>query len=265
MSRGFVIVAENNTTTDYIKCAEALARSMKKVMPECSITLLTDEGAKARARDFNTIMYLSKLLTTDPYKIANDARVYEMSPYDETIKLEADMLIPHTIEHWWDVLAQQDVVISTTIRNFKGEISDVRAYRRFIDDNELPNVYNAITYFKKSETAKQFFEIVKDVASNWTDYKATLKCNPQEEVSTDWAYAIAAHIVGVEKTTMPAFTEMSMTHMKQFINGLPSGDWTDTLVCEMLPHVFRVNTYVQQYPFHYHTKTFADKIESNYV
>jgi hypothetical protein len=265
MSRGFVIVAENNKTTDYIKCAEALARSMKKVMPECSITLLTNEGAKVRARDFNTIMYLPKLETTDPYKIANDARAYEMSPYDETIKLEADMLIPRSIEHWWDVLTQQDVVISTTIRNFKGEISDVRAYRRFIDDNDLPDVYNAVTYFKKSDTAKQFFEIVKEVADNWADYKAILKCNPQEEVSTDWAYSIACHIIGAEKTTMPTFTEMCMTHMKQFINGLPSGDWTAVLVCEMLPHVLRINTYTQDYPFHYHTKSFADKIESNYV
>ena len=33
MTRGFVIVAENNATTDYMKCAEVLARSLKKVMP----------------------------------------------------------------------------------------------------------------------------------------------------------------------------------------------------------------------------------------
>ena len=36
MTRGFVIVAENNATTDYMKCAEVLARSLKKVMPDCS-------------------------------------------------------------------------------------------------------------------------------------------------------------------------------------------------------------------------------------
>jgi len=265
MTRGFVIVAENNATTDYVKCAEILARSMKKVMPMCSITLLTDNRTPVRADDFDNILSMTSQPDSGEYKILNDVQVYAMSPYDETIKLEADMILPRSIEHWWDVLGQQDVVISTTIRNFKGEISDCRVYRRFIDENALPDVYNAITYFKKSESAEQFFEIVKDVAENWAEYKATLKCNPQEEVSTDWAYSIASHIVGIEKTTMPTFTEMSMAHMKQFVNGLPSDDWTHTLVYELLPDVIRVNTYTQNYPFHYHSKAFSAKIESIYV
>ena len=265
MTRGFVIVAENTATTNYIQCAEALARSLKKVMPACSITLLTDHASKVRTGDIDAVLPLRPSVTSDPYKISNDVQAYTLSPYDETIKLEADMLIPRSIEHWWDVLGQQDVVISTTIRNFKGEISDCRVYRRFTDDNGLPDVYNAITYFKKSDTAEQFFAVVKNVSENWAEYKATLKCNPQEEVSTDWAYSIASHIVGIEKTTMPTFTEMSMAHMKQFVNGLPSDDWTHTLVYELLPDVIRVNTYTQNYPFHYHSKAFSAKIESIYV
>jgi hypothetical protein len=265
MSKGFVIIAENTATTDYVHCAEILARSMKKVMPHCSITLLTNDNSKVRTRDIDGVMFLLPMANDDPYNISNDVQAYSMSPYDETIKLEADMLLPRSIEHWWDVLRQQDIVIPTTIRNFKGEISDCRVYRRFIDDNALPDVYNAITYFKKSETASRFFRIVKDVVNNWTEYKAMLKCNPQEEVSTDWAYAIASHIIGVEKTTMPAFTEMSITHMKRFVNGLPSEDWTQTLVYELQPDVFRVNTYTQTYPFHYHSKDFSVRIESEYV
>ncbi len=54
---------------------------------------------------------------------------------------------------------------------------------------------------------------------NWEEYKAILKCNPTEEATTDWVYAIASHIVGVEKTTLPNFNELSMTHMKQFVSG----------------------------------------------
>jgi hypothetical protein len=49
---------------------------------------------------------------------------------------------------------------------------------------------------------------VRDIFENWEEYKAILKCNPQEEVSTDWVYAIACNIVGVEKTTLPNFDEM---------------------------------------------------------
>ena len=191
---------------------------------------------------------------------ANDWQVYEISPYDETIKLEADMYIPRSIEHWWDVLSVNDVVVSSTVRNFKQEISNVRTYRRFIDDNKLPNVYNAITYFKKSDTAKTFYEIVRNIFENWEEYKAILRCNPQEEVSTDWVYAIACHLMGKEKTTLPTFTEMSMIHMKQFVNGNPTENWTDTFVYECLPNQIRVQSVPQQYPFHYHIKNFSDKI-----
>ena len=105
---------------------------------------------------------------------------------------------------------------------------------------------------------------MRDIFENWEEYKAILKCNPNEEVSTDWVYAIACHIIGVEKTTLPNFDEMSMIHMKQYVNGIPSEDWTKTLVYEVLPKMIRVNTYTQQYPFHYHIKSFSDKILESY-
>ena len=248
MTRGFVIMAQDTEKVSYTKCAKALELSIKKAMPNANVTIITSD----------------MLPHGDTGGYTNDWQVYEASPYDETIKLEADMIIPRNIEHWWDILNVNDVVVSTTIRNFKGELSDCRVYRKFIDENMLPDTYNSITYFKKSETAKLFYTVVKDIFENWQEYKAILKCNPNEEVSTDWVYAIACHIVGVEKTTLPNFTEMCMIHMKQYVNGIPSEDWTKTLVYEVLPETIRVNTYPQLYPFHYHIKSFSDKILESY-
>ena len=102
--------------------------------------------------------------------------------------------------------------------------------------------------------------LFRSIFENWEEYKAILKCNPKEECTTDWAYAIACHIVGTDKTTLPNFDELSMVHMKQWVNGLPTENWTDTLVYEILPNQLRVNTYPQVYPFHYHIKTFSDKL-----
>jgi len=244
VNKGFVIMAQDTEKTSYTKCANTLRKSILCVMPNANITIITSD----------------MLPYGDLGGFANDWQVYEASPYDYTIKLEADMYIPRSIDHWWDVLKDRDVVVSSTIRNFKQEISDVRVYRRFIDDNNLPDVYNAITYFKKSDTAKQFFSIVKDVFENWEEYKKILKCNQTEVVTTDWVYSIACHIMGAEKTTMPTFTEMSMVHMKPFINGSVTDNWTDTFVYECLPNQIRVQTVPQQYPFHYHVKNFCDKI-----
>jgi hypothetical protein len=248
MTRGFVIMAQDTETVSYTTCAKALELSIKKVMPNANVTIITSDML--------------------PYGnlggYFNDWQVYEASPYDETIKLEADMIIPRNIEHWWDILKINDVVISTNIRNFKGELTDCRVYRKFIDDNMLPDTYNSITYFKKSETAKLFYTIVRDIFENWEEYKAILICNPKEEASTDWVYAIACHIIGIEKTTLPNFTEMSMTHMKQYVNDIPSEDWTKSLVYEVFPESIRVNTYTQYYPFHYHIKSFSNKILESY-
>lgn len=265
MSKGYVILAQNTATTNYVRCAEALAISMHRVMPDADITLISDDAYDGAAFNKQVGLPHGDLAPDSKWKLVNDWQVYEASPYEHTIKLEADMFIPRPIDHWFDVLQQKDVVISTTIRDFKGNISSCRAYRRFIDDNALPDVYNAITYFKKSEVASRFFAIVRDIFENWPLYKAELKCNPQEEVSTDWAYAIAAHIIGVENTTMPGFTEMSMVHMKQFVNELPSEDWTNTLVYELSPDAMRIHTRTQSYPLHYHIKTFSDIIIERYA
>jgi hypothetical protein len=249
MNRGFVIMAQGQ---QYEKCAYLLEKNIKKLMPDENVTVIT----------MNDLPYGDQCTNTE-WKLQNDWQVYYASPYDCTIKLEADMLLPKPIDYYWDILKQKELVVCTTIRNYKQEISKIRTYRRFIDDNQLPDCYNGITYFKKSVLAKKFFDIVRDVFENWVKYKTILKCNIDEIATTDWAYAIACHILGKENTTLPTFTDMSMVHMKSMINDLPVEDWTKILVYEVLPHTIRINTIPQQYPFHYHIKEFQNNIESN--
>lgn len=261
MNRGFVILAQNTAKVDYIKCAEVLAKNIRKIMPDANVSLITDDIDHSKYFDKVIALPYGDQDVNGDWKLINDWQVYEASPYEYTIKLEADLYLPQPIDYWWDVLQQRDVVISTRIRNYKQEISDVRVYRRFLDDNNLPNVYNSLTYFKKSDLATKFFAIVRDVFENWDSYRNTLKCKIDEQVSTDWAYAIACHILGEENTTMPGFDAMGMIHMKQFINDLPSEDWTDKLVYEVFSNTLRINTIPQMYPFHYHIKEFCNKLD----
>ena len=235
--------------SDYVKCAELLKKSIIHYMPDSNVTIVTTD----------MLPYGDQAPDTN-WKLQNDWQVYEASPYEYTIKIEADMLITRSIDYWWDVLKQKDVVVCSTIRNFKQEISNETFYRRMLVENKLPNVFNGITYFRKSDTAQEFFELVKEIFENWKDYRNILVCDVNEKATTDWVYAIACHLMGLEKTTMPNFTDMSFTHMKMMINGLPTEDWTDSLIYELNPQSLRINTYTQMYPFHYHIKDFPDKI-----
>lgn len=264
MTRGFSILAQNSTTVNYVECATALAKSIKKLMPNEKIALITSNDVESDSKNlFDHIVPLpyGDLAKASNWKLINDWQIYDASPFDQTIKLEADIYLPTKIDHWWDILNINDVVVCTTIRNFKQEISKSRAYRKFIDDNKLPDVYNAITYFKKSDFAEKFYNVVRNIFENWSHYKAILKCDPTEDATTDWVYALACHLLGVEKTTLPNDT-ISMVHMKRFINDLPTDDWTDTLIYEILPYCLRINTVPQLYPFHYNVKSFSKKILS---
>ena len=132
MTKGFVIMAQG---LDYVKCATVLENSIKKVMPNIGVTIVTTEQLPYGDQAPNT-----------NWKLQNDWQVYDASPYDETIKLEADMIIPRNIEHWFDVMSVQDIVVCDKIRNFKQELSDCKVYRRFIDDNNLPDVYLSLIH-----------------------------------------------------------------------------------------------------------------------
>jgi hypothetical protein len=261
MNKGFVVLAQNTTEVDYVECAEVLAHSVKKSMPNANITLITNDISSSTIFDNVIPLPYGDLAPDSNWKLINDWQVYDASPYEHTIKLEADMYIPSNIDYYWDVLQHRDLVVSTDIRNFRLDIVKDTYYRQFIISNDLPNCYNALTYFRKSELAKQFFGMVKDIFENWETYKKILKCKITEEVSTDWAYAIACHILGKDKTTMPDYTKFSMVHMKQMVNDTDTSDWTDSLVYEFTENGFRVNTFLQTYPFHYHIKHFSKKIK----
>lgn len=247
MDKGFVIMAQGD---QYVKCASVLEKNIRNVMPDSNVTIIT-----------NDMLPFGDQAPDQDWKLINDWQVYQASPYECTIKLEADMYIPRSIEYWWDILKEHDLVVSTHIRNFKQDISDCKVYRRFISDNNLPDCYNAITYFRKSELAKEFYSLVRHIFENWNSFRETLRCNIDEPATTDWVYSLACHILGTEKTTLPQFTGFSMVHMKQFVNNLPTENWLDTLIYELLPHTLRINSIPQLYPFHYHVKSFAAAIE----
>lgn len=244
LNRGFVIMALGDV---YEKCAQTLVASIKKTMPNESVTVITNDMVTPQQND-NPMAY--------------DWQIYDLSPYEYTIKLEADMIIPKSISHWWEILKTRDLVVCNTIRNFKQDIVVDTSYRRFIHNNNLPNVYNGLTYFKKSEQAKTFFDTVNTIFMEWETIIKIMNCDPTEPVSTDWVYSIACHVLGQENTLLPTFAEFSFVHMKQHVNGLPTEKWTNTLVYEILPHVFRVNTVPQLYPFHYYLKDFSDDYSS---
>ena len=133
-------------------------------------------------------------------------------------------------------------------------LNKVVYYRQVFDVNNLPDVYNAITYWRRSQTAQEFFTTVHNIFENWTEYRKLLKL-PEDVPSTDVVYAMAANIVGPELCTMPFATYPTIVHMKKHIAGTQDEDWRRELVWEYKDYLLRVNTIQQYGAFHYHARS----------
>jgi len=230
--RGYVIPAIG---MEYEHCAEQLKSSILGFHPHANVTIVTKD----------------MLPHGDLGGWANDWQMFAASPYRQTIKLEADMIAAGPIDHWWTLFELRDVVVSQGCRTYRGEASQSRFYRKCFDANYLPDVYNAITYWRLSATAKEFFLLVRQIFENWPEFKKLLKF-AEDSASTDVVYAMAAQIMGPDRITLPADLGPNIVHMKRHINGLQGEDWTRELIWESNP--FRINTIAQWGLVHYHRK-----------
>jgi len=235
--RGYLIPAVNTETVDYVACAEQLADSIRRWHPRANITILTKE----------------MLPYGDLGGYANDWQCFAASPYRQTIKLEADMYAATPIDHWWTLFEKRDVVISQGCKGLYNEPSTNRTYRRLFDENRLPDLYNAVTYWRLSSTAKEFFESVRSIFENWNRFKTMLKF-PDESATTDVVYAMAAVIMGVDTVTLPLGVGPQITHMKRGIIPTMTDDWTQELVWEATDPGLRIHTIAQSGFVHYHVK-----------
>ena len=244
--RGYLILAIDTESIDYLGCAIQLARSIRQWHSDANIAVVTVKRCSDPVFD-----HVIPLPNGDQGGFANDWQCFAASPYRQTIKLEADMVIASPIDHWWTMFEHRDLVISTGARDFYDQPADSRYYRKVFDANHLPDVYNAITYWRVSKTAQEFFQLVQNIFENWTEYRTLLKF-PDEEASTDLVYAMAAQIMGPELVTMPFASYPRIVHMKRHMIATHTSNWTQELVWENNP--LRFNTVAQWGAVHYHVK-----------
>jgi len=249
--RGYLIPAIDTDSVDYLSCAVRLARSIRQWHPAANISVLSVTRCSDPVFD-----HVIPLPYGDLGGYINDWQCFAASPYRETIKLEADMICAGSLDHWWPLFEHRDVVVSQGARTFYDEPATSRYYRKIFDQNHLPDVYNAITYWRLSTTAKEFFDLVQQIFEQWDSYRKILKF-PDDVPTTDVVYAVAAVIMGPERVTLPPGLGPTIVHMKRYINPIQSDDWTKELVWENTP--FRINTVSQFGLVHYHVKEWSNE------
>ena len=287
MSKGYIVIAQNTKDTDYLRQAYALALNLKLTQSTVSnLTVCVDAATKKHITTkhkqvFDHIVDIpwgDAAKDHTEWKIHNKWKYLHMTPYDETVILDTDMLFPTDVSHWWSILAQRDVWATTKVRTYRGEVVDSTYYRRHFEANNLPNVYTAFFYFKKSSLASELFAMTEIVFQHWERFFFKyMPSGKPDYLSGDVAFALAMQLLGIEHLCTCENTDSVPTfvHMKshvQNIRGVNIHDkWTQSLPVYYNNYAnFKVGNFQQSLPFHYVEKhwltdAMLKQMETDYV
>jgi alpha-N-acetylglucosamine transferase len=252
-SKGYLVLAQGG----YSSMAEILAESIRKTQTKISnISIITDEVIDSTLFDKVIQIPQDDLAKDNGWKIHNRVYFYDLSPYDETVILDADMLFLSDVSHWWNLFNFYDILITENVLTYRGEKVIDSPYRKTFNANNLPNCYSAFTYFKKCKKAKDFFDLLKIIISNWDDW--TMRYAPefrQKFPSIDLAMAISAKIMGIEEEIFSKFDYPTFTHMKtgcqNWKQALSHKNWSDIVSLSQSPQGIKIGGYLQQGILHY--------------
>ena len=264
-NQGFFVVAQNSADCDYIRQAYYLAKSIANSQSTVkNISLMTNDVVPEQYLSaFDKIIKIpfeDHALTSD-WKVQNRWKAYHATPYEQTILLDADMLILSDLNYVWKKLQDKNLYFTSQVKNFRGDILTDRVYRKTFIENELPNLYSGFCYFKKSNESLEFWKLVEFITYNWEKFYGDFAPkNYQKFYSLDVTISIAVKILGIDDC-FDNTQLCSFTHMKSLIQGWNSvhPDWTKVAQVEIVnADAIYINQFRQFGVLHYVEDSFLE-------
>ncbi len=223
LSKGFLVAAQNTDSVDYVKQAYVLALSIKNSQKNhSSLSIMTNDIVPDNYRKvFDHVIPIpwEDHSQDKSWKVENRWKLYHVTPYDETIVLDTDMLLLEDISLWWKHCSNYDLLFCNRVKNYKNEIILKDTFHRnaFIENN-LSNPYFALHYFKKSNFVHEFYKVLEFVVFNWEWCWTKFAPNYyQNWLSMDLASAIAIEILGCHEQVLDIAGPLEFVHMKPAI------------------------------------------------
>lgn len=254
-SRGFLIYADGE---QYLEQAYLCALSIIKNNNKYPISLVTNNNSRLYEHVFDKIIDIPNYEeSTDRFSTKGRKELYWLSPYDETIVLDSDVLVLTNLEHFWDLMVK-DIYYPSTVYTYRGEIIQDSVYRTTFIENSLENCYNAFCYFRKSKTSEEFYNLQKIIVDNWQEfYKIWCPLETPKQPSMDVVASIALKIQNI--TTLGNISP-HMVHMKPAIQGWQShsDSWLERVSVFVNEKAkLKVGNYQQNTIFHYTDNNFV--------
>lgn len=214
-TKGVCFFAYNNEAIDYIELA-ILAAAQSKRHLNLPVTVITDAGTynwlkQKHGGVEHAKKYIDNIVITDedlkanyrkhwdspwssfnaPFFNSNKHKIWEYSPYDQTLLLDIDYMIRsdtllHSLDHYEGVCMFNNAV------NLRSELPGSR--ERFLFDAGIPMWWSTVVYFDRTDVSKLFFDLWAHVADNY-DFYQYLYNFPGKLFRTDYCVSIAVHIL----------------------------------------------------------------------
>jgi hypothetical protein len=242
MNFGYLIIISESEKYDYLKMAYALAMSIKNTQKPGydKVALVTDDVEKVSSLNspwvFDHVIFWNQ-------KTYWDGRAWmdELTPFDETVCLDADMLFFRDYSHWIDSLRSNfEIFLPSKSYTYRDEIVIDKVYRKAFIKNNLPNLYSFFTFFKSNaESKSDFFELGRRITTYPTEFtNMFLDQHKPSIMGTDEAFSLSSKILGIDDNITADIDYPKVVHLKPEIQNWP---WSANAVTDYVGFYLGIN------------------------
>lgn len=198
MNFGYLIFVKKNENYDYLSLAYLLAISIKLTQPKGyeKIALVTDDTKGIHKLKspwiFNDVIHADLPEFWDCRSF-----MYDYSPFETTVCLDADMIFNRDISHIIDYYRENySVGLVKNVVDYRQNLITNNFCRKAFTENNIPSVYSLFSFFQKNNKAEQFFNLVKDITQFPKEFKNLyFKKYKPDVLGTDEIFGITSKIL----------------------------------------------------------------------
>lgn len=264
----FVMLAQNNNSTDYVMQAVLCAMSIKKEMPLSKVAIITNDVVPESFKQFfEHIVPIpwGDSAANEDWKIHNRWKIIHACPFDEAVILDTDMIVVSDISRQCEFMRNYDIFYTNSVLDYRGNTITSDFYRKNYTKFEIPSLYTAFSYYKKTKFAFDFYEMLNIVSENWHDFYNINGSMIQKHASMDTTVGIVTKLLDCEEKVTARSKKLHtpmFVHMKPNIQGWKrlSEEWTTKIGPYLNSNMdLYIGNYKQTGLFHYVEKSFVKK------
>lgn len=219
MNFGYLLVVSKIDKIDYLDMAYVLAMNIKITQKQGydKVALIIDD--KSRLEKLKSPWVFDQVIEWSGAGGWNGRSYMDLlTPWDNTICLDVDMLFFRDISHCVDYFVDNcDIYVPNKVYTYRGEPVTDNFYRRCFVKNDLPNLYSMFSFFKKTSHT-DFFELNRAIINDPDIYSGLFLHNHVPRiVGTDEAFALSAKILDIADVISYDLEFPKIVHMKPMI------------------------------------------------